>query len=346
MTTYAEQVRPYINFENKEEMDKHFNLFRKKHRYDLTEKENHVLFTLNGHASKFPGVCKIELEKIAKAAGTSVATAKRAFAKADVFGMIKRFKTRKDGGRRQGVTIYQFQHFELQDEPQTASDRENAEKPCESSIQELKNKAQSLILLLPSLKIFKDTNITKTYADKLPADKETIKKNALLDKLPNALRGLSVYFNKSQDIYDMVGVIFTAKNIVSKEIRIEEHEGLFRKAIASVYEYWKRQVKSGKDDYNVFGLMNKAIKELVTKIVDGSAYNVPVKETKQVTVPARSSEQVPDWMPVNKAVFTSRELIPDWMENRNEGGLPESPKKAPEIDFELERQKILAKLGY
>lgn len=152
MTTYAEQVRPYINFKSKDEMDKHFNLFRQKHRFEFTEKENKALFTLNGFAMKFPGACKVEVEKIAKAAGVSVATAKRAFAKADRFGMLKRFKTRKQNGRRQGVTVYQFQHFELELDTQTTSDRQDNEKPCERKGEDLNKKPYSLILLLPSFK--------------------------------------------------------------------------------------------------------------------------------------------------------------------------------------------------
>lgn len=344
MTTYAEQVRPYINFENKDEMDKHFNLFRKKFRYDITEKENHVLFTLTGFAMKFPGACKIELNKIADAAGVSASTVKRAIAKACDLGMLKRFNKRKEGGRRQGVTVYQFQRFELQDEPQRLNHRENNEKSCESKKEASKFKLQSLILLLPSLKIFKDTNITKKYDNQKKVDKEIIKKQALLAKIPTALHGLTMYFDNAQDIHYMAGVIFNAKKSIDKNVRIEDHENLFNKTINSVYEYWQRQIKAGNTDYNVFGLMTKAIRELVAKILDGSAYEVP-NRTSQVNTPARKFEQAPDWMQVNKALFNNRELVPDWFNDRNEVITDVKTEPTTNDDFEIKRQQTLAKIN-
>lgn len=339
MPTYAEQVQPYINFESSDEMDKHFNLFRKKHRYDITEGENKALFTLNGFAFKFPGACKVTPEKVAKVAGISVATVNRAISKAAKFGIIKRFKTRKDNGRKQGVTVYQFQRFELELDRQVVIDSQNNEKPCERKVEGLKFELYSLILLLPSLKVLKDTNITGQAHSEKKVDKETVLKNALLDKLPEALRGLSLFFDKSQDIYGMTGLIFAAKD---KSVRIEEHEGLFRKTIRSVYEYWTRQVRKGNKDYNVFGLMRKAISEMSAKIIAGLAYNKPVKNEAE---PARKFEQMPKWMSVDKTKFNSRELVPDWFGNRNAEAPKETPSKAPEIDFEAERQKILSKLG-
>ena len=320
MSTYTDQLQPYQNFENETMLKKAFNLFRKVFRYELTESDNKVLFEMTGYAVKFPGACKMKLETIAKITGVSLATVKRAIAKAIKLGILKRYKTRKDNGRRQGTTVYQFQQFngELQDEPQTMSHRQQDAIPSESKGETAKSETEALNSLSPSL-FLKDTNITIKHADIQSVDKEAIKKNALLGKLPNALHGLSLFFDKSHEIYDMTGVIFAAKNKVSKEIRIEEHEGLFRKTIASVYEYWKRQVKSGKNDYNVFGLMSKAIKELVEKIINGSAYEIKK---------------------VSPVVSTGRtELVPDWFHTRNESKVEEMG-----IDFAAERERILKKL--
>lgn len=331
MTTYAEQVSPYINFTSEKEMDHHFNLLRKKFRYEFTQSEIEVLFALKGHAAKFPGACKIALETIAEVSGYSLATVKRAVSKAVKLGILKRFNTRKANGRLRGVNIYQFQQFsEPLVEPLTLSCRENDEKPCERKSEQPKNEAEALISLSTN-KSFKDTNITEQAHSEKQAFKESVLKDALLAKLPKALNALQLFFDRSQEIYDLAGVIFRSK---LKGVQIEQHERLFRKTIKSVYEYWQRQIRNGKHDYNVFGLMTKAIRELCEKIVSGTAYEQPV------AAPTPKLENVPDWMNVDADKFNSRELVPDWMESRNEVVVP-----APVVDdFEAMRAAAQARL--
>lgn len=78
--------------------------------------------------------------------------------------------------------------------------------------------------------------------------------------------------------------------------------------------------------------MSKAVRELCEKIMDGTT----------TYAPACKFEKTPDWLLVNKALFNSRELVPGWMENRNKEIKVEN--KVATIDFEAERQKVLAKL--
>lgn len=202
----TKDLKPYQLFENEFELKKPFDLFRKVFRYKLTDSDNKVLFEMAGYAVKFPEACKLKNGTISKITSLSEATVKRVIAKAVELGILKRFKTRKDGGRRQGTTVYQFQYFnsDLQCEPQAISDRENTEKPCDSKIEELKNETEILSFLSPSL-VSKDTNITKRNVENISIDKELFKKNALLDKLPEALRGLSVYFENVQNIHNIIG---------------------------------------------------------------------------------------------------------------------------------------------
>lgn len=118
-------------------------------------------------------------------------------------------------------------------------------------------------------------NAVKTEGEAVKKiDKEQVRKEALISKVPTALEQVELFFDNADDIYEMNGVIFLAKNSVSKNIRIEEHEDLFSKTIKHVFEYYKRKVKEI-PDYNVFGLMRKAIKELTEKIVNGTAYELP-----------------------------------------------------------------------
>lgn len=339
--SYIAQVKEYQNFNSHHEMDAHFEKFRKLHRFKITKTENEVLFTLKAHAVKVPGAVKIKLETLAKEVGTSLTSVKRGLAKGIELGIIKRFKTRKENGSKQGATVYQFQHFSQQDGPLELGRRENAENPRDSKDEAAKNEPESLIPLSPSSS-FKDTNITGEHTQENKVDKELYKKNGLLAKIPNALRGLSVFFDNSQDIYDMVGVIFRAKAKISRSIKIEEHEPAFRAKIASVYESWKRAVEKGDVDYNVFGLMTKAIKEMCVKILDGSLY-----ETKPPVTTRRKLKfsNIPDWMEFDEQVYTNFVNTPHWMENRNQP--IEAPMEVPKdenIDFEAERQKVLAKV--
>lgn len=323
MTTYAEQVRPYINFKSSEEMDKHFNLFRKKHRYELTETDNKVLFVLNGFAFKFPGACKVTPEKVATAAGVSVASVKRAISKATKLGLIKRIPQRKDGGRRQGVTVYQFQRFELELEPQTLSDRENDEKPCESKIQAGKIKVESLILLLPSFKDLKDTKTTKA-----PEKSEALK-NGLLSKLPSVFtKAISPFMSSADDIHRLVGAIFNGKKSIDKSVRVEQHEDLYYKAIVSVFESQKRAERKEKT-FNVFAVMFKAIADVTKLIASGNAYKRPETQVNGQAIKV-SKEPIPQFMIDNEQdearknellamkeqqenlIDRNKEQLPDW----------------------------------
>lgn len=365
MTTYAEQVRPYINFESRDEMDKHFNLFRKKHRFDITEKENHVLFTLNGFAMKFPGACKIETKKIAKAAGVSITTVKNAVKKAVDFGMLKRFKTRKQNGCRQGVTVYQFQHFLPEVCPLGTCYSENSDKPRESKIKELNLEPYALILLLPSLKkSFKDTNITDV-PEKSPA-----LKIGLLNKIPQAIsKAVSPFMDDVNEIYEMVGTIFNAKSKISKSIKIEQHEDKFYRAIVSVFESQKRAARKEKE-FNVFAVMYKAITNTTKQILNPELPKEQKPSTATIKPNARV-EIIPEFMIENETDLEkkerwitqneiakqqktshSKESTPDWFvpvqerANQEVTQHNEHQKDESEIDFEAERIRILKRLGH
>lgn len=364
MTTYAEQVRPYINFESKDEMDRHFNLYRKKYRFEITEKENHVLFTLNGYAMKFPGACKIELEKIAKAAGVSLATTKRAIVKADKLGILKRFKTRKENGRRQGVTVYQFQRFELELEPQTMSDRPSDEKPCERKENEPNLKPYALILLLPSLKkSLKD--ITYPAKDGTGSNQSDLEKSekpaSLRQKMARQLkvRGLSLTtLNEFAKIgYGQI------KKLVEKDSSIPK--AYLENIVYKKFLY----VLDRKNSKNPFGLFSDLVEKEFAKLL-GQA---PEGEQCELELQAKRGirfRPVPEWKieleedPARKArLIKNNEIarkqmktastgkkvgvVPDWLKalKDNEQVKQQTVEIASEIDFAAERERLLAELN-
>lgn len=340
MCSYVDQLKEYQSFEDVSQLKEAFNLFRKVFRHELTKADNEILFTLTGYAAKFPGACKLKLETIAEKTGYSLSTVKRTIQKSDKLGILKRINNRKENGRRKGANVYQFQKFvsELYNEPKTMDQRQNDEKPCESKNEAAKNEAEAPSSLSPSFS-FKDTNITEKRAENNSVDKELFKKQALLDKLPNALRGLSVYFDESQKIYDLAGVIFDAKSKVSKKIKIEEHDGLFRNVVASVFEYWKRQVEKGITDYNVFGLMFVAVEKLCKKIVDGTAYEVKKNVYK---APKRKFSNVPEYLGIDMSIHT-KDNTPEWFADRNEEVKPATTNE--NIDFAAAQAEFQARLA-
>ena len=333
-------LKEYSNFNSIKEMDKNVKMHLQKHYYEIKDSSREVLFAIAKHALTFIGAAHLKAETIANEIGMSSKSVYRAVKELVEFGIVSKENKPKLNGIK-GANIYSILPCVSSDVPSDVSQREEAEKPCERKNEAVKNEEITLNLFSNNLSL-KDTNITEKPSENNLVDKEFFKKNALLDKLPNALKGLSVYFDNAQDIYNIVGVIFRSKNKVSKNIKIEEHEGLFRKTVASVYEYWKRQVKAGKEDYNVFGLMSKAVKELCERIVDGTAYQVKENVSK---APKRKIENVPAWMQGKVQAFenTRSEMVPDWFENRNEEAksLQTANKN---IDFEAERQKVLDKL--
>ena len=185
-------------------------------------------------------------------------------------------------------------------------------------------------------------------------DKEQVRKEALLSKVPTAMEQVELFFDNADQIYEMNGVIFLAKNSVSKNIRIEEHENLFGQTIKNVFEYYKRKVKDN-PTYNVFGLMRKAVKELCEKIVNGTAYAAP-EEDKAVNGVTQSmidaatdvfeKQRLIDQRNAVKAKkVTGRvETLPDWFATRNER-TEEVMTEEEEEEIEAHRQRVLAKLG-
>lgn len=344
MSTYADRLAPYQNFKDKFELDEHVTLFKRAIGYKLNKTDKELLDYMRRYAVRYAGAFCQRVEVIAQNTGKSPATVKRYLKKITDLKIVKRIPTMRARGGK-GATVFQFQQFK--NEPSLLSHCENKNepsKPCESKVQQ--NDVESKPYYSSNLS-FKDTNITEqAHSDSNEVIKKTLK-DALMDKVPAALKSVGLFFDDAKQLFDLNGVIFNAKSSVSKTVRIEDHEALFNKTIKSVYEYWKRQVREGKRDYNVFGLMRKAIVELTKKIVDGTAYPKPAVQKSAV-----SKELIPDWMieneqdPVRKAELQAkRETAIVRMNNQNifNYAADITPVEAG-INFEEERTKLLARL--
>lgn len=348
MCNYAEENKYDLlsKFESLKEFNDHFEQTMLLHKGKFTKSEHLALNKLRKFAADVLGVAWCRLQKAVSAThkdemfGVSRSTFERMLRKAKKLNLVQVINQYKENNY-QKHNVYVFNRVE-ELTPEKFEVIEIVSKSHTIDVAEsMKIDApRTLLLELPKIK---DTNITKKTASQENVSKQDLKKKALIEKLPNALQGLSIYSNDSDMIYKLVSAMLAAKNKISNTIKFEEHEALFRKTIRSVYEYWQRKVKNGVEDYNVFGLLYKATYELCERIVDGTAYQVKENVSK---APTRKIENVPAWMQDKVKAFgnTRSEMVPEWMNNRHEEVKSVVVAMNENIDFEAERQKVLAKL--
>ena len=333
MSNYKKLI-PHVLFKNKQQMDEEITKHRQSIGYHLNKTDNKILAYMQAHAVRYTGVFYQLVETIANKTGVSTSTVKRVLAKLTKLNIVKRIPTMREKQGGKGATIFQFQFFKPQSEPSQVNhcktENEPA-KPCESKVDENKEENKPFI---SSKKSFNLTNTTE-------ASKKELLKKGLLSKLPTALtKAIEPFFDTVEDLYNIAGTVFRAKAKVSKSIRIEDHEAVYRKSILSVFSSWNRAMKKHVD-FNVFAVMYKAITETTEAIVNGTAYQTANTPSNQPRVNIK--EQAPDWMDTDYTKYTQRELVPGWMNEDSDAAGPS--KENSTIDFEAERLAILAKLG-
>ncbi|MGY3190001.1 helix-turn-helix domain-containing protein [Lysinibacillus sp. TE18511] len=135
-----EYLATYKTFETVADMDKSVEDHMAAHYYDLTESQRAIVFKLASHSLEHPGVCHLKAGTIAAALDISTKTVYRAILKLESLGIVKKETTVKSKGG-QGASIYIILPYNVSP---SMSDRENAEKPCESNICPPQSENQSL----------------------------------------------------------------------------------------------------------------------------------------------------------------------------------------------------------
>ncbi len=125
-----EYLAQYTTFDSVADMDKSVEDHMAVYYYDLTESERAIVFKLASHSLEYPGVCHLKASTIAASLEISTKTVYRAISKLESLGIIKKETTVKSKGG-QGASIYIILPYNVSP---SMSDRENAEKPCESSV--------------------------------------------------------------------------------------------------------------------------------------------------------------------------------------------------------------------
>lgn len=123
-----EYLATYKTFDSIADMDTAVENHMAAHYYDLTESERVIVFKLASHSLEYPGACHLKAATIAASLEISTKTVYRAISKLESIGIVKKETTVKSKGG-QGASIYIILPYNV---PASMSERENAEKPCES----------------------------------------------------------------------------------------------------------------------------------------------------------------------------------------------------------------------
>ncbi|GEM_PF-313460 len=139
-TMAFEYLATYKTFESVADMDIAVESHIAAHYYGLTESERAIVFKLASHSLEYPGVCHLKASTIAAALEISTKTVYRAISKLESLGIVMKETTVKSKGG-QGASIYIILPYNVSP---SMSERENAEKPCESKVGEQQSENLSL----------------------------------------------------------------------------------------------------------------------------------------------------------------------------------------------------------
>ena len=134
MTNYNyDKLSPYVNFNQKKQMDEQVAKFRQTIGYQLNDTDNRVLTYMMQYSVRYTGVFYQLVDTIANNLKRSVSTVKRALSKITKLGIVKRIPTTRKTKGGKGATIFQFQYFT--NEPLQVSHCSNTKKPTGTKVQ-------------------------------------------------------------------------------------------------------------------------------------------------------------------------------------------------------------------
>ncbi|MFJ8458427.1 helix-turn-helix domain-containing protein [Lysinibacillus xylanilyticus] len=225
-----EYLAEYATFESIVDMDSAVEDHMAAHYYDLTESERAIVFKLASHSLKHSGVCHLKAATIAASLEISTKTVYRAISKLESLGIVKKETTVKSKGG-QGASIYIILPYNV---PAIMSERENAEKPCESEdeVQQSENLSLNSFNLLSSKQA--NNNLCELENElALQAEKKKIYMNEYQVMLFDFLNSLPLADNLKDELHKVVlatqiqsaSDFITAKNVLFK-IAMDIKEGV------------------------------------------------------------------------------------------------------------------------
>lgn len=250
-----------------EQLNANTRAIRATHSEFLITSEKAVLDVLHRFATSHFGVCYLSKSSIAEKVGVSRRQVIRICNKLEALGIIVQYATdRKRGGGQTSNTIVFL----------TQISARNAFVDCEITTVDTGDvtpDVTGLDALKDAPQEIKDINITRDTEKADSASNEVSKdvliKDGLVAKLPSTLRMALAPFFDADELYAMAGVVFKAKHAVNAEIRIEDYERDYYKAITGVMHAFKRGTAR-----NVGGLLFAAIRSTTHTIDRKLAYGL------------------------------------------------------------------------
>lgn len=210
-------------FTSIEQLNANTKAVRQQFGKQLTKATREVLDVLHRYASKYYGICYLSKSKIADMLGISRRTVIRACDLLESLGIIVQYELmRHNGDKRQSSNAIVFlsqisarEAFGQEVEVDVTPECHAKDALCDTPQKDLNN----------------------TYDT---GESATLIKNGLVSKLPKTLKYALAPFFDAEELYEMVGVIYKAKASVDRGIKIEDHEEMYREAILSVMNAFKR----------------------------------------------------------------------------------------------------------
>lgn len=218
----------------------------KRNTYELNDTDRQALKMIARYAVKFSGAAHLKAETLAGLIEKSVKTARRALNKLAGLGIVKKVATTRKINGGKGANIIVILPVGGADDQSTMSNRGQAEKPTEPTVDTPKTKNE------PSDLIKRSKNQNNVL------DTATVPAEALKGALPNEIYNAMARYFDAEKIYKYYGILLRAKASVDRTIRLEEHAEPFVEAWhATIMKAKSHEIKRF-DDYLYAGFRKAA----------------------------------------------------------------------------------------
>lgn len=255
------QLQP---FKSVEQLNKNTVSIREQYADQLTLSTKKVLDVLHRYAVKYPGVCYLSKNKIAEMVGVTRRTVIRACKQLEDLGIINQYELKRhNGDRRQSSNAIVFNTIK----EEVKADEINDVTPECHSQDTLANTQKSNNTLDTGKADFEKKEVVKESVVDNQKALENVKRG-MRDKMPAYLYDvLAPYFNMD-DLYQAYGALIRGKAYIDKSIQFESYEDMFKDAVLSVINGYKRGIVK-----NVFAVMYAAARDTSAQIYRKVNYN-------------------------------------------------------------------------
>lgn len=259
------QLQP---FKSVEQLNKNTVSIRERYADQLTLSTKKVLDVLHRYAVKYPGVCYLSKNKIAEMVEVSRRTVIRACNQLEELGVIVQHELkRRNGDRRQSSNAIVFNTIK---EEVKADEINNVTPECHTQDTLAKTPKSNNTLDTGKADFEKKESVKNSVVNNKVNNQQALEnvKRGMRDKMPAYLYDtLAPYFNMN-DLYQVYGALIRGKAYIDKSIQFESYEDVFKDAVMSVINGYKRGIVK-----NLFGVMYAAARDTTAQIYRKLHYN-------------------------------------------------------------------------